>query len=115
MKILTICRGGLVRSVALASVLRYEVDHDPIAYGIEKAAEDTMRMLFGWCDRIVVMQPEYADEIDRLNIGKPRYCICDVGPDVWSNPLHPDLLAKVRVYVAGWGACGYGDGFRMKF
>jgi hypothetical protein len=114
MKILTICRGGLVRSVALASVLRYEAGQDPVAYGIEKGTPETMRMLCMWADRVVLMQAEY-DVAQYWSGVRAKVCVCDVGPDVWSNPLHPDLLAKVRVYVAGWGACGYGDGFRMKF
>jgi hypothetical protein len=117
MKILTICRGGIVRSVALASVLRYEAGHDPIAYGVEWGTPETMQMLCAWADRVVLMQPEYADatKLHDRHIGLYQYCVCDVGPDVWSNPLHPDLLARVRQYVAEWGARGYGYGFDMKF
>jgi len=113
MKILTICRGGLVRSVALASVLRYEVGHDPIAYGVEKGTPETMKMLCAWADRVVVMQQEYEMVMGLYYTS--LFNVCDVGPDVWSNPLHPDLLARVRQYVAEWGACRYGYGFRKKF
>jgi len=118
MKILTICKGGLVRSVALASVLRYEVGHDAIAYGVEKGTPETMRMLCAWADRIVVMQEEYREATKQYCYSASHgcsLCVCDVGPDVWSNPLHPDLLLKVRQYVAEWGVWGYGYGFRMKF
>jgi hypothetical protein len=114
-KILTICKGGLIRSVALASVLRYKAGHDPIAYGVEKGTPETMRMLCYWADRVVLMQAEYGDFVVQYYGTTFPLCVCDVGPDIWSNPLHPDLQTKVNLYVTEWATCGYAHGFQMRF
>jgi predicted protein tyrosine phosphatase len=113
MKTLAICQGGLVRSVSLTSVLRYMSDQDAIAYGLEKGTLRTMQMLCDWADHVVVMQEKFATPVDAFF--KKMICVCDVGPDIWSNPLHPDLVAMVTKYVMEWSVREYADGFRMKF
>jgi hypothetical protein len=112
-KTLAICQGGLVRSVALVSVLRYISDQDALAYGLEKGTPKTMRMLCGWADHVVVMQEKFASAV--ADYYDKMICVCDVGPDIWSNPFHPDLVARVTQYVSEWAVREYADGFSMKF
>lgn len=104
LKILTVCRAGLIRSNALANVLKLHFKPvDVLACGIGEHSlgrmnqEDTLKMLFEWADKIIVMETRYKEKIF------PQYqnkvFICDVGADVWNNCTHPDLINKVFIWA----------------
>lgn len=83
-KIVTMCRQGLVRSVALADVLKLHfrpVCVVPIGHAGNSTA--TKDMLFRWADRIVVMEDHYRKYVPDTFASK--LLVCDVGPDV-NNP-----------------------------
>lgn len=89
MKILTVCQGGNIRSVALACRLKSLHGHDALACSRESNSPETIKMLCTWADMVVVMEPEYADCIPMEFRGKLH--ICDVGPDRWGAAFRPEL------------------------
>jgi len=76
MKILCICEGGNVRSVALAQHLK-EIGWEAIAIGWKYTSKETLLMLIRWADKIIDVR-EYLPE------------------DLWHNPRHPELKQKVE-------------------
>jgi len=98
MKILTVCRAGLVRSVALADVLKLHFEPtDVIPVGIDFNEPETISMLCEWADIIVVMQAHYKLRFDQK--WQSKICVCDVGPDIYGSSKHKDLIEKVFVWA----------------
>jgi len=103
MKILTICRAGLVRSIALADVLKLHfepVDVIPAGIGEHENGRfnsiQLLHYLFNWADKIVVMEPHFKEKIPATFHN--RVMICDVGPDVYGaigGSKSPILIKKV--------------------
>ena len=60
MKIITMCRGGNVRSVAAKQILN-RLGHEVIAIGADNTNFSTKKFLFDWADIIVVMSPNFFD------------------------------------------------------
>lgn len=97
MKVLTLCRGGHVRSVALKYKLHYQCEerHDVLACGYESNSQETREMLYEWADYIVVMQSHFAQFVpkkfhNKANGERKLFCY-DVGEDRFMNPFHPEL------------------------
>ena len=93
MKAVCLCQGGNTRSVACGFVLKYSYGIDAIACGWEKNSPQTLEMLFNWADHIFIMQKEFEHFVPVDY--HPKLHVIDVGPDVWFNSLHPDLISKV--------------------
>lgn len=75
MRILCMCEGGNVRSVALAQHIK-ENGHEAIAIGSKYCSTETIRMLFNWCDKFIDLR-NYLPE------------------DKWHNPRDPELKKEV--------------------
>lgn len=93
-KIVTMCRQGLVRSVALADVLKLHFQPvDVIPIGHFGNTQETRRMLFDWCDHIIIMEDHYKKHV------WPEYhhklYVCEVGPDTYGHSRNKDLINKV--------------------
>jgi predicted protein tyrosine phosphatase len=99
MKILTICSAGAVRSVGMAYLLKEMYGHDAIPVGHDLNSQQTIDMLADWADLIIVMQPQYAAGLPMRDAHK--IIKIDIGPDIWGNSLHPDLLAKLKQIAYG--------------
>lgn len=97
MKVLCVCHGGNVRSVALKNLLknRVSVCHDALACGIHSNPWKTVEMLCAWADVIVIMHSSIRNAIPA------KYAVLsyDVGEDVWNNPFHPELQAKLKKMI----------------
>lgn len=97
MKVLTMCQGGNSRSVAAGFLLKYKYNIDAIACSWEKNSPSTLKMLMEWADKIIIMQEEMRQRVF------PEYhsklIVIDVGPDIWCNGLHQDLLQKVDAHL----------------
>lgn len=89
MKILTMCQGGNVRSVALAARLKGLHGHDAVACSWEFNTPETIKMLCQWAEMIVVMEAVFVKYIP-VEFGKKIH-YCDVGPDRWGSAFHPEL------------------------
>lgn len=94
MKILTVCRAGLVRSVALADVLKLHFEPtDVLPMGKDFNSEDTKYMLYNWADKIVVMEEHYKNSIPESYWHKTL--VCEVGPDGYGSSKNPILIDLV--------------------
>jgi len=91
------CQGGNCRSVGLAFVLKYSYGHDAIACGWERNDFDTIEMLSEWADRIFIVQSEFLAHVPIGFIDKVT--VYELGPDVWFNSLHQDLLNKCNELI----------------
>lgn len=101
MKFLCVCEGGTIRSVSLAWVLRYDHHQDAIAASWLKNSQETLDMLAQWADKIVVMQPHFSSKFTGF---REKILVVDVGPDIWKNPLHPQLMSVVRKATLEWAS-----------
>lgn len=91
--IVTVCSAGLCRSVGLADVLKLHFEPvDVVPVGIDRNS-DVLPLLFDWADDIIVMYNKFVHRIPEKFANKVR--LCDVGPDVYGNSKHPELIDKV--------------------
>ena len=91
-KLLSLCEGGNVRSVACAYLLKTKYGCDAIAASWHYNSRETLALLFKWADNIVIMQPQFKDYVpDKFH---DKIVVVDVGPDIWGDPAHPDLIKK---------------------
>ena len=98
MKILTVCRAGLVRSVALADVLKlHYVPSDVLPMGVDFNSIETKAMLYEWADKIIVMEEHYRDKIPAQYHNK--LFVCEVGPDIYGSSKNPQLIDIVWRWV----------------
>jgi predicted protein tyrosine phosphatase len=97
MKVLTVCHGGNVRSVALAYVLKNRVDADALACGWAVNSAQTIAMLCEWADRIIVVQEHYREKIPMKY--RDKLAVYDVGRDRWLNSLDPQLRSMFQRMV----------------
>ena len=94
MKVLCICQGGNVRSVALATELKQRHRVDALAAGYVKNRPETLRLLMEWADRIVVMRDIYRGHVPAEFSSKVT--VAEVGEDTYGSPTHRDLKRQVR-------------------
>lgn len=92
LKVMTMCRGGNVRSATLAYVLKYKYHVDAVACGHEGNSKETRKMLCEWADYILVAELYMREFIDKEYQYKTH--VYEIGADTWGMALHPDLIAK---------------------
>ncbi len=96
MKILCVCARGNSRSVALAYILKDQMNLDAIAIGIEAASEETKEMLYKWADKIILVD-KTLDKIPEKYRSKLK--IWDVGRDRFFRGFEPELLQIYTDYI----------------
>ncbi len=97
MKIVAVCQRGNVRSVSMGYVLKDFFGHDAVAIGAETAGSNLKAFLFGWADKIIVMQPRFASSVPAEHSSK--LMVCDVGEDTYHNFRNQELLSKVSSFI----------------
>ena len=105
MKFLCVCAGGNIRSRAFVHRLMYHLGQDALSMSHDKQPDDTLRMLCGWADRIIVIQPGYAVRIPAEHRRKVK--VMDVGPDEFGSPWHFILQERMRNLLDPWAQAGY--------
>jgi hypothetical protein len=108
MKFLTICNGGVVRSVSMALRLKL-LGQDAIAASCDFNSPATLQYLGSWADYIILMQPRLfwllPAEVRDEHRGKIR--VMNVGEDVWGDPLHPTLTELTDEAAHRWKRAGW--------
>ena|SRR6266849_8400722 len=97
MKILTVCERGNIRSVAAGYLLkdiRKPMGYDVLACGIKTATPETFKMLAKWADKILVVADEAVYNLMPERF-KDKTIHCNIGKDVWGNPIDANLLKIV--------------------
>ena len=105
-KILCVCEGGNVRSVACAYLFKYQIGYDALAASWKRNSLGTLMMLYNWADRIIIMQPEFREKV--IPTCYHKITVYDVGPDRWGSALHPDLLEIIETYMGHDSLLNYG-------
>jgi hypothetical protein len=95
-RILVLCRGGRVRSVAVRKWLQDEsdIDCDVLAAGLAKNSRETIEMLVAWSDVVLVCAAHLLAEFSWLD--SPKVWVVEIGSDIWGAENHPDLRRRVR-------------------
>jgi hypothetical protein len=96
MKILVVCDEGNNRSATLGTQIKY-LGHDVLTMGINRNAEDTKIMLYGWADKIILTdtsQIEYFKP-DRDN----KVTLWGIGEDIYPRPFNKKLLKICRQLI----------------
>jgi len=86
---LLICDGGNVRSYSIATMLKLKYGREAIAVGRLFTKPETMKMLCGWADNIVITQPHMIESIPEEYHSKIK--IADIGQDRWGININPEL------------------------
>ena len=95
-RILTICQGGLVRSVGMKYALTYKYRFgEAIALGVEGNTAETILAIAKMCDQVILMDSTLKSSMPE----GIEYLLCDVGPDVFRNPFHEDLQQKISDWL----------------
>jgi len=97
MKILCLCEGGNVRSVACSYLLKYMHGQDALAASIAKNSAATLIMLCEWADKIIVM--ERMMKVMIIGRFQEKVSVYDVGPDRWGNAFHPQLIEQIEMLI----------------
>lgn len=99
MKFLCVCQYGHSRSVAMCRAL-HALKHEAVAAGLG-TAPNAIPVIAKWADLIIVME---GWMVAQLPPGWTPVVVCDVGPDVWSNPYHPQLRELCQQFCTekGW-------------
>lgn len=76
--------------------------HDAIAVSYDWNGDEVLDMLYDWADKIIVMRNKFLDRVPSKYSDK--IVMCDVGEDIWGNPLHPELQRYCldHIEVNGW-------------
>lgn len=93
-RVLCICRGGQVRSVAARNILCKVFGFmKVIAAGWEMNDADTIKSLCEWADAVIVV-----GRPGDWNINTPpqKTLHVEVGEDVWGRYNHPELLELLK-------------------
>lgn len=104
MKILTVCQKGHCRSVALKILLGKYMGHDVLSCGYKTSSMETLRMLFEWADKVVILTKAALIVIEEKY--KDKVVIFDIGHDIWINPTHPDLQENLKKLIKEYGLFG---------
>ncbi len=98
MKILTLCSGGNNRSVATSWLLK-DHGHDAIPAGLNYNSPETIKILCGWADVIILMDSSLLHLVPKNKATRDKLKIWHVGPDVWNTNSAPELWNKVIAYA----------------
>jgi len=101
-RVLCVCMGGDVRSGTLARILKHEFNMDALAVGVGYATAETFHMLAEWADHIVIPADKPVWDSDMIRPWERKVIWWDIGPDVWHQPLHPELLGILSELAHKW-------------
>lgn len=117
MRILCVCNGGNCRSVATAEILKGVYGHEAIAIGTYWFKPDSVRMLCGWADVILPVEPLEA-KLPEPDLTKWRASpvwlsefdgkrkVIPLGPDVWGHTNWEAIKQAAHVALKAVGSWG---------
>lgn len=97
MKILCICKQGIVRSGALVWLLKVEHAHDAVAVGYETNGSEVIKLLGTWADRIIALDNASYQSVPLVFISKTD--VFNVGEDRWHDPGNLELHSILRSMI----------------
>jgi predicted protein tyrosine phosphatase len=97
MRILALCERGLNRSTTAQYLLQDEPDTEILSAGLRVLSPQTLRMLFDWADRIILLDARFTQ-----GIPPEKLVVWDVGPDRYEHHFNPELVRLLRSYAQNW-------------
>lgn len=94
MKILCLCSGGKVRSVAASFYIQDALGHECLAAGVDKASPETLDYLCRWADLVLYAEEPLKKFVPEVHHSKTR--LLPVGPDVWHYLPPTSLIQKIK-------------------
>ena len=101
MKILCLCSGGKVRSVATSFYLHDALGHECLAAGVNAVSPPTLDYLSRWADLILCVEQSMKTHVAAEHQSKTR--VLAVGPDVWGYFPSTTLIRKVKEAIEAAG------------
>jgi hypothetical protein len=98
LKVVTVCAQGLNRSVVARWLLQH-AGHEVIPVGLDRTSAETLAMLYAWADRIVVLDARLCARVE-CACECEKMVVWDVGPDVYPQHYHPELVRRLRAFPA---------------
>jgi len=71
--------------------------HNAVPCGWQVNSPNPIGLLAAWADKIVIMQAGFRGHVP--GTCRHKIMVCDVGPDRWVNPTHPELRQIVRDWI----------------
>lgn len=99
MKILCMCKQGIVRSGALAWILKTEFKQDAVSVGYETNGYNLHWFLQQWADKIICLDRKSLLAMDFEGENGSKRILFDVGEDRWHDPSHPELHYILRQMI----------------
>lgn len=99
LKILCLCKGGLVRSVALKKFIVTNYDDTDVlaAGGLTVQMDETRAMLIQWAGVVFVLSGSALKKLRKqYPLYKNRFVEVPVGSDVWGDASHPALIKTIE-------------------
>jgi hypothetical protein len=96
MKILVVCDEGNNRSVTLGNQIKY-IGHDVLTIGINRIAQDTLIMLYGWADKVILTESNQVSPF--LPDKEHKVVLWNIGPDIYPRPYNKKLLKIAQALV----------------
>jgi len=103
MRVLALCAGGNVRSAAMAWRLK-NCGVDAVPAGLIDNSPELIRDIGRLVDKVIVMDKDLLPKLPAELL--PKMILADVGPDIWGNSLHPDLVKRIHTIHNVWNAQG---------
>ena len=94
MKILCVCKQGIVRSGALAWLFKTEFEQDAVSIGYDGNGDELKSLLYDWADSIIALDNTALQLIPISWHFKTL--LFDVGEDRWHDPSHQELHSILR-------------------
>lgn len=100
-RVLCVCEGGNVRSVAMMHALHGHPHHplgDVIAVGARVLSPASWELFGNWADTILVVgQEEILTLIPSGFVNKVYHV--NIGPDHWGSPMNPELIHTLQEMI----------------
>jgi len=100
MKILCVCEGGFIRSVAMKHYFDRQNDTEALSVGIQLSTAPTLQMLCDWADKVVVAE-EWMTKYLPVNSRKKQWLV-GIGPDRWGADEFMEAIVEIADHLAAW-------------
>ena len=115
MKIAIFCNHGNVRSRALKYLIwrlngrctdttqegiENYTKYEAVALGAHSTTLETKKTFIDWADKVIDLSDNDQNIQPLLKeLAKEKYIRFDIGPDIWHDPINPDLISKLKPLV----------------
>ena len=100
MKILCVCEGGYIRSVAMKHYFEHVEGVEALSVGIQASTRGTLQMLADWADQIAVAEEWVVDYLPADC--REKVWSVGIGPDRWGVDDMGAAIVEIAEFMAAW-------------